>query len=191
MSSPALCAVAHCSGRSVIPETAVLEPVGRGVPHPPHARGMTAKPSKGGQRRACAVPTILQQSRPEWCARLRLCALKHRRWGRLAHPTCESHARTTAASTTTTTISGILVCIIFGCAGRVGRGSWIARLHAAGVDTPRSVAGDTRRVLLGDSMMLARCFARYILGKRGGSRADENDGRKRDNRCPHFSSSLV
>ena len=61
---------------------------------------------------------------------------------------------------TTASTSGIIDCIIFGCAGRVAKGSWIACHHAVGVHhTLRSVAVDTRRVPLGDLMVLVRCFA--------------------------------
>jgi hypothetical protein len=40
-SSSALCAIAHWGGRSSIPETPAIEPIGRGVLDTPPARGMT------------------------------------------------------------------------------------------------------------------------------------------------------
>ena len=42
LSSSALCAIAHWSGRSSIPETPAMKWIGRGVLDPPHARRMTA-----------------------------------------------------------------------------------------------------------------------------------------------------
>jgi len=41
-SPSALCAIAHWSGRSSLPETSAIESISRGVLDAPHARGMTA-----------------------------------------------------------------------------------------------------------------------------------------------------
>jgi len=61
LSSSALCAIAHWGGRSSIPETAVIEPIGRSVLDTPHTRGMTIDRVRDGLRRYARNDSLSQQ----------------------------------------------------------------------------------------------------------------------------------
>lgn len=99
-----------------------------------------------------------------------------------------SHATPSASTATSShTVEKITALI-----RRVGRSCRIVILRALGLRlTRRSVAGDARVMFPGDVMLQARCLARYTLCKHGRCGGSESGGRKCDDRCLHFQTSLI
>jgi hypothetical protein len=104
-----------------------------------------------------------------------------------------SHATPSAsAASAATTASSHTFEKVTAFTRRVSGSTRIARLRARGLHlTQRRVTGGARVMFLGDLMLQTRCFARYTPRKRGRCGGDESGGRKCDDRCLHFQSSLL